>query len=119
MEPVVHQAWNHGFGEGWLAALQAIGVAEDSLLRNPEKIPYLAPAPPIQSQVNEANEEETFSIRELVHTIDIHMDMVDLEITSNFHAAEDGQGRLLAADQPTRNAPIDEVIQLSPNNPPV
>ena len=21
VEPVVHQAWNHGFGEGWLAAL--------------------------------------------------------------------------------------------------
>ena len=21
MEPVVHQAWNHGFSEGWLAAL--------------------------------------------------------------------------------------------------
>ena len=34
VEPIVHQAWHHGFGEGWLAALQAIGVVEDSPLRN-------------------------------------------------------------------------------------
>ena len=73
----------------------------------------------MQSQVNETDEEEIISIRELVHTIDIRVNMVDLEVTNNLHAVEDGQGRSLAADQPTRNAPIDEVIQLSPNNPPV
>ena len=33
-EPVVHQARLHGFGEGWLAALQVIGVPEDSPLRD-------------------------------------------------------------------------------------
>ena len=41
VEPIVHQAQHHGLGEGWLAALQALGVAEDSPLRNPEQIPYL------------------------------------------------------------------------------
>ena len=71
----------------------------------------------MQSQVDEADKEETLSMRELVHTIDIRVNMVDLKVTSNLHAAEDGQGRSLAADQPTRDAPIDEVIQLSPNNP--
>jgi len=35
-EPIVHQARHHGFGEGWLAALQAMGVAEDSPLKNPK-----------------------------------------------------------------------------------
>ena len=35
VEPIVHQARFHRFGEGWLAALQAMGVAEDSPLRNP------------------------------------------------------------------------------------
>ena len=33
MEPIVHQAQTHGFGEGWLTALQAMGVAKDSPLR--------------------------------------------------------------------------------------
>ena len=47
MEPIVHQAQSHGFGEGWLAALQAIGVIEDSPLRNLAQIPDLAPPPPI------------------------------------------------------------------------
>ena len=47
VEPIVHQAQYHRFGEGWLAALQAMGVAKDSPLRNPEQIPYLAPPPPI------------------------------------------------------------------------
>ena len=32
MEPIILQAWHHGFGEGWLATLQMMGVAEDSLL---------------------------------------------------------------------------------------
>ena len=36
MEPVVHQAWTHRFGEGWLAALQTMGVGKNSFLRNPE-----------------------------------------------------------------------------------
>lgn len=47
VEPVVHQARLHGFKEGWLAALRVMGVLEDSPLRNPEQIPYLAPPPPV------------------------------------------------------------------------
>ena len=35
VEPVVHQARLHGFGEGWLAAFQVMGVLEDSPLRDP------------------------------------------------------------------------------------
>ena len=31
-------------------------------------------------------------MRELVHAIDTHMDIVDLEVTSNPLAIEDGQG---------------------------
>ena len=46
VEPIVLQAWHHGFGEGWLATLQTMGVAEDSPLRNPEQIPYPVPTPP-------------------------------------------------------------------------
>ena len=69
MEPIVHQARTHGFGKGWLAALQTMGVIEDSPLRNPEQIPYPAPVPPVQSQANAADEKETLSMRELPLTL--------------------------------------------------
>ena len=96
-----------------------MGGVEDSPLRNPEQIPYPTPAPSVQSQVDAADKEETLSMRESVHAIDTYVETVDLEVTSNFHAAEVGKGHMLVADQPTRNAPTDEVIQLLPNDPPV
>ena len=120
VEPIVFQARHHEFSEGWLAALQTMGVAEDSPLRNPEQIPYPTPAPLVQSQVGTVDKEETLSMRELVHAIDTHVDMVDLEVTSNPHATEGRQGQTLTADQPTKNAPAqhaDDVIQLLPNDP--
>ena len=86
MEPVVHQARVQGFEEGWLAALQALGVPEDSLLRNPEQIPCPILATPVQSQVKAANDEDTPSMRELVKAINIHVESVDLKITNNFNA---------------------------------
>ena len=43
-------------------------------------------------------------MRELVHAIDTHVDIVDLEVTSNPCATEDGQGQTLTVDQPTENA---------------
>ena len=89
MEPIVHQAQHQGFEEGWLAALQTMGVAEDSPLRNSDQIPYPAPPPPVQSQAITANEEDTPNMRELVHTIDTHVEMVDLEVTSNLNATID------------------------------
>ena len=58
-------------------------------------------------------------MRELVHAIDTHMEMVDLEVTSNLHF-EEGQGQTLATDQPTGSAPayqVDEITQVSPAKP--
>ena len=91
-EPVVHQAPFHVFGKGWLAAFQAMGVPEDSPLRNPDQIPYPAPPPPAQSQAD-ADEEETTSMRELVWVINTHVDTTDLEVTSNLNVADDAQGQ--------------------------
>ena len=54
VEPIVHQARHRGFKKGWLAALQAMGMVEDSPSRNPKQIPYSAPPPPIQSQAGAA-----------------------------------------------------------------
>lgn len=59
MEPVVHQARVQGFKEGLLAALQVLGVPEDSPLRNLEQIPCPTPAPPIESQADAADDKDT------------------------------------------------------------
>ena len=86
-------------------ALQALGVAEDSPLRNPEQIPFPAP-----------------SIRELVRTIDTHVEMVDLEVTSNLNATKHIQVQTPPADPPTKDAPkhsTEDASQLSPTNPSV
>ena len=42
-EPVVAQARKLGFEAGWFAALQALGVPEDSPLRDPGQIPFPSP----------------------------------------------------------------------------
>ena len=85
MEPIVHQARSHEFREGWLVALQVTGVPEDSLLRNLEQILYPAPPPPVQSQTDVADKEDTTSMRELAKAIDAH---VDPEVTSQANIAE-------------------------------
>ena len=84
-EPIIHQARSHGFGKGWLVALQAMEVPKDSPLRNLEQIPYSAPPPPVRSQTNATDEEDTPSMRELVKVIDAH---VDLKVTSQANIAE-------------------------------
>ena len=112
MEHIVRQAQTHGFNEGWLAALQTIGIAEDSPLRNPEQIPYPAPVPPVYGQVDAADEEETLSMRKLVHAIDTHVEMVDLEVTSNLHA-EEGEGQMPIADQPAKTVPFHQVVEVT------
>ena len=48
VEPIIFQAWRHGFDEGWMAALQVIEVVDDSPLRNPEQIPFPEPPPLVQ-----------------------------------------------------------------------
>lgn len=67
-----------------------IGVADDSPLRNPEQIPFSKPPPPIQQNPTNAEEEEdTLGMRELVEENESHVELVDLEITSNPNMAPD------------------------------
>ena len=42
MEPVISEARKLAFKEGWFAALQAVGVPEDSPLKDPNHIPFPA-----------------------------------------------------------------------------
>ena len=82
-EPVIRQAHKLGFEEGWLAALRAAGVPEDSPLRNLAEIPFPAQAAPAQAAPLVIDEEETSSMRALVEAIDSHAEPAGLEVTSD------------------------------------
>ena len=81
-EPVVARARNLGFEAGWFAALQALGVPEDSHLRDPGQIPFPSPVAAVQDTPAAIDEEETASMRELVEQIDAHAEPEDMEATS-------------------------------------
>ena len=91
-EPVVHEAQRRGFKEGWLATLQALGVPEDSPLRNLDQIPFPDPSPPAQNPPDDVEEKESPNMRESVQEIDTHMELVDLKVTSNLRAGDQPDG---------------------------
>ena len=118
VEPIVHQARFHGFEEGQLAALQAMGVLENSPLRNSEQIPYPTPPPLVQSQISAADEEDTPNMRVLVQAIDTDVETVDLEVTSNLNVAENEEvQKPLAEDIPDRQ--VNDASYLLPIDPKV
>ena len=88
-----------------MATLQAIGVLEDSLLKDPNQIPL--PSLPIAAQKTPvvADEEETTSLRELVEQIDAHVEPIDLEATSNPNAEDQHGGNVLPPPK-TQHAPM-------------
>ena len=83
VEPVVMQARQLSFQEGWMAALQALGVPEDSPLRDPGQIPFPDLTPDAQNLAGPNDEEETDILRELVEQIVDHVEMIGTEATSN------------------------------------
>ena len=66
VELVVFQSQRYGFGEGWMAAILAMGMPADSPFINPDKIPYPKPPPLVQNPTDAEEEEDTPSMRELV-----------------------------------------------------
>ena len=76
------QARKLGFQAGWFAALQALGVPEDSHLRDPGQIPFPSLVTAVQDPLVATKEEETASMKELVEQIDAHAEPDDLEATS-------------------------------------
>ena len=94
MEPVISKARKLVFKEGWLAALKAVGVLEDSPLKDPDHIPF--PSLPMAAQKTPiiADEKETSNLRELVKQIDAYAEPIDLEATSNPNAATQHDGNV-------------------------
>ena len=65
-----------------MAALQAMGVPEDSPLRNAAQIPFPVSTPAQQAPLGPLDEEETTSLRELVEQIDAHVELEETEVAS-------------------------------------
>ena len=82
VEPVMREARRLGFEDCWLAALQTLGVPEDSPLRDPGQIPFPSSTPAIQNPSTPIDEEETTSMRELDEQIDAYVELDDMEATS-------------------------------------
>ena len=82
-ELVILEARKLGFKKGWLVALQALRVLEDSLLRNHTQIPFPSTTLAVQNPPGPIEEEETTSMRKLVEQIDSYMELVDMEVSSN------------------------------------
>ena len=55
--PIIQEAWKLAFKEGWLAALQALGVPENTPIRNPNQIPFPGPSTAAQNPPGATNEE--------------------------------------------------------------
>lgn len=66
-----------------MATLQALGVPEDSPLGNPGQIPFPSTTQAVQNPPKLTDEEETTSMRELVEQIDSHVELVNVEDSSN------------------------------------
>ena len=86
--PMLRRVWNRLSGKLGsylfkMAALHASGVSEDSLLRDPSRIPFLDSVPATQNPTGPVDEEETDSLRELVEQIDAHVEVIGAEATSN------------------------------------
>ena len=95
-EPVVNQVRRLGFEAGWFAALQVLGVLEDSPLRDPGQIPFPSSTPVVQNPSVLIDEEETASMRELVEQIDAHVELDETEATSIPRAGDQPSGDLLS-----------------------
>ena len=75
VEPAIREARQLSFQEGWMAALHASGVLEDSYLKDPSQIPFLDSVPATQNPIGPVDKEETDSLRELVEQIDAYVEV--------------------------------------------
>ena len=83
VEPVIKEARQLSFQEGWLAALHVSRVPEDSHLRDPSWIPFPDSLLATQNPTGATDEEETDNLRELVEQIDAHIEVIGTKATSN------------------------------------
>ena len=92
-------------------------VPDDLPLRNPKQIPYPEPPPPpIQNPTDTEEEGDTSSMRVLVEAINSHVELVDLEITSNPDALPRNapSSNPNPATQPVRDVQVEHTTDTAP-----
>ena len=89
-EPIMVESQRYRFRDGWMAAVNAIGLLEDYAFRDLEQVPYLEGliCPSVQT-TNRPEEEDSLSMRELVEEIDSHAKVIELDGSTNPTAVED------------------------------
>ena len=103
-EPVIRAAQKLGFQGGWMAALQSMGVPEDSLLRNVAQIPFPVSSPIREATLGPLDEEETTSLRELVEQIDAHAELEETEVASQLRTGDQLVQDPVQAEAPVQTA---------------
>ena len=102
---------------GVVGSLASNGSSRRFPTEEPRADSILGSSPLVQSQAVAANEEDTPSMRELMHAINTHVEMVDLEVTSNLNVAENAQVQNFPTNPLTEDAPdrpADDAVQFSP-----
>ena len=89
-EPIMVESQWYRFRDGWMAAVNAMGLLEDYAFRDLEQIPYPEGliCPSVQT-TNRLEEEDSLSMRELVEEIDSHAKVIELDGSTNPTAVED------------------------------
>lgn len=83
-ECIILESRCYGFGEGWMAAVNALDLLEESPFKDPEQIPLPEPSHPTPVQnPTHIKEGDSLSMRDLVEEIDSHTEVIDLDILSN------------------------------------
>ena len=85
-ELVMYQSRRYGFNKGWMAAVNAMGVLEESPFKIPKQIPYPEAPSPLVQNLNRVEEEESQSMKELVAENDSHVELIDLKISNDLDA---------------------------------
>lgn len=92
---VIIQAQRFGFSEGWMAAVNAIGLPESSTFRDTNQIPLPSDPPvdePTQEQPQDDRDEEegedSPSMVELAQQIDSHVMVIDVDNLTTTTATE-------------------------------
>lgn len=88
-EPIMLDSLRYGFGEGLMAAVNALGLSEDSPFKDPDQIPlpkHLHPPLEHTSTLNE--KEDSLSKRKMVEEMDSYIEVIDLDIPTHLGTAE-------------------------------
>ena len=97
-----------------MASLHTSGVPKDSHLKDPSRIPFPDSVPTTQNPTWPIDKEETNSLRELVEQIDVYVEVIGTEATSN-PPANDQPGENIQYQPPVpKHQPYEIATEMQP-----